>query len=224
NLHLFNGEIDNVFFNLQAKYGEMFEVFIGSERKIWLGDAKLIKKINDHHQNQTFQFVLRNRGTMVTQSIMIYSFLSQFVQNFLMNWMDTGWFQEMNLISQNGFTKTEEKKLKYPKDEILSSDILTLFICVNAERSMRINKENIPMVDDEIMQLMLESITGGSTLCFTISFLCLNPVAIYEEIDRIFCNDRARPITTMILLKMTYTEACIKESLRIIPIAPILYK
>ncbi|CAG8572077.1 8515_t:CDS:2, partial [Dentiscutata erythropus] len=354
NLHLFHGDIDNVFFNLQAKYGEIFEVFLGSGRKIWLGDANLIKKINDPSSISNFpirakgswvnEMRVTNRGiglntnlnswrhnrTMVTQSIMTPSFLRQFVQEIekFFNELDGYWLVSgneldfskwiykfendliihtftrkktcamaayYNYISQyncktshleNELRQSEElinrihlwqksihffyfipklirsyvppfnfHQLKYlkniewldkyltsivkdrrneientPKDETLSSDILTLFICANTERGIRINKENDysrPMADDEIMQLMLESITGGSTLCFTIYLLCLNPVAkykVYEEIDRIFCDDKTRPITYDDIIKMTYTEACIKESLRIIPIAPILYK
>ncbi|RIB12020.1 cytochrome P450 [Gigaspora rosea] len=359
NIHLFHGELDNVFFKLQAKYGEMFEVFIGSERKIWLGNAKLIKKINDPSPKSNFPIRAkgswindmrvtdkgiglntnlnswRNNRMMVTKSIMVPSFLRQFVQEVEKffdeldeYWLVSGneldfskWIYKFendliihtftrkktcamaiyhNYISSHNHTtshlenelrQSEELvnrihlwqnsihffffipklirsyvppfnfyQLKYlkniewldkhltnivkerrkeientPKNETLSSDILTLFICANTERSIRINKEDDdsrPMADNEIMQLMLESITGsvntaGSTLCFTIYLLCLNPVAknkVYEEIDRIFCDDKTRPITYDDIIKMTYTEACIKESLRMIPIAPFLYK
>ncbi|CAG8770847.1 25315_t:CDS:2, partial [Dentiscutata erythropus] len=359
NLHLFHGEIDAVFFNLQTKYGEIFEVFIGSERKVWLGNAKLVKKINDPSPKSNFpirakgswinEMKVTNKGiglntnlnswrynrTMVTKSIMIPSFLRQFVQDIekFFNELDGYWLvsgdeldfskwiykfendliihtftkkktyamatyynyispyncktfnlenelrQSEELINrihlwqksihffyfipklirsyvppfnfqQSKYLKNIEWLDKYltnivrdrrkeientPKDEMLSSDILTLFICANTERSIRIDKVNNhskPMADDEIMQLMLESITGGvntvsSVLCFTIYLLCSNPVAkykVYEEIDRIFCDDKTRPITYDDIIKMTYTEACIKESLRIIPIAPILYK
>ncbi|CAG8730565.1 9963_t:CDS:2, partial [Dentiscutata erythropus] len=81
NLHLFHGEIDNVFFNLQAKYGEIFEVFIGSE--LTNKGIGLNTDLNSWKYNRT----------MVTQSIMIPSFLRQFVQDIekFFNELDEYW-------------------------------------------------------------------------------------------------------------------------------------
>ncbi|CAG8740723.1 11904_t:CDS:1, partial [Racocetra persica] len=47
---------------------------------------------------------------------------------------------------------------------------------------------------------------------------------MYEEIDRIFDDDKTRPVTYSDIEKMVYTEACIKETLRIMPVVPFLYK
>ncbi|CAG8778507.1 13469_t:CDS:2, partial [Racocetra fulgida] len=109
---------------------------------------------------------------------------------------------------------------KLPKGEVLSQDILSIFICANTERDPHFSKTNgktngehsRPMSDRDISQLMIEMLMAG-----------IEPV-VYEEIDRIFDDDKTRPITYSDIEKMVYTEACIKETLRIMSVVPFLYK
>ncbi|CAG8483674.1 20932_t:CDS:2, partial [Gigaspora rosea] len=224
NIHLFHGELDNVFFKLQAKYGEMFEVFIGSERKIWLGNAKLIKKINDPSPKSNFPIRAkgswindmrvtdkgiglntnlnswRNNRMMVTKSIMVPSFLRQFVQEVekFFDELDEYWLVSGNELD---FSKWI---YKFENDLIIHT-FTRKKTCAMAIYHNYISSHNhtTSHLENELRQ---------------------SEELVYEEIDRIFCDDKTRPITYDDIIKMTYTEACIKESLRMIPIAPFLYK
>ncbi|CAG8730572.1 9964_t:CDS:2 [Dentiscutata erythropus] len=162
---------------------------------------------------------LINRIHLWQKSIHFFYFIPKLIRSYVppFNFQQSKYLKNIEWLDKylTNIVRDRRKEIENtPKDEMLSSDILTLFICANTERSIRIDKVNNhskPMADDETMQLMLESITGAK-------------YKVYEEIDRIFCDDKTRPITYDDIIKMTYTEDCIKESLRIIPIAPILYK
>ncbi|CAG8568072.1 19385_t:CDS:2, partial [Cetraspora pellucida] len=56
NAYLFRGDLPEVFFNLQTKYGTIFELYFNSKRVIWLGDAKLLKKLNDPSLKTNFPY------------------------------------------------------------------------------------------------------------------------------------------------------------------------
>ncbi|KAF0487192.1 cytochrome P450 [Gigaspora margarita] len=103
NLYLFHGDLDIVFYNLQEKYGELFEIYLGSDRKIWLGNASLVEKIHNPSTKTKFPIRTISEGLdemgvttkgiafnndlvvwkfnrrIISSTIMVPSFLRQFV-------------------------------------------------------------------------------------------------------------------------------------------------
>ncbi|CAG8480661.1 1067_t:CDS:1 [Racocetra persica] len=56
NLYFLYRELDDILFDLQEKYRSgLFEFYIDSERKICIGDAKLLKEINKYSSNTKFK-------------------------------------------------------------------------------------------------------------------------------------------------------------------------
>src|SRR6266498_2529497 len=81
-----------------------------------------------------------------------------------------------------------------------------------------------PLTDDQINQILLESIIGGidttaNLMCYIVYYLCHYPDALIrlrQELDSIFGFDQNRQITMEDLSKMHYTEAIIKECSRLV--------
>ncbi|CAG8442733.1 24845_t:CDS:2 [Gigaspora rosea] len=102
-----------------------------------------------------------------------------------------------------------------------NSDILTTLICANTKNKLK---------DEEIRIIIYETFIGISTTTNSVSFLvyllCKNPLIkekVYAEIDKVFHNDKTRPITydDISTIKLPYTEACVNESLCLI--STVLY-
>ncbi|CAI2169530.1 7551_t:CDS:1 [Funneliformis geosporum] len=113
-------------------------------------------------------------------------------------------------------------------EEKLRHDMLTSLITANTERDVNVSKymdddHSKPLNNDEIHQILLESITGGidttaNLLCFVIYYLCHYPdvlARLQKELDSIFGLDQRMP-TMEDLSKMHYTEAIIKECSRLV--------
>ena len=116
-----------------------------------------------------------------------------------------------------------------PVHEELRHDMLTSLIIANTERDTNKYQHNDkeftkPLTDDQINQILLESIIGGvdttaNLLCYVIYYLCHYPdvlVRLRQEHDTIFGFDQNRQITMEDLSKMHYTEAIIKECSRLV--------
>ncbi|CAG8790153.1 19969_t:CDS:2, partial [Racocetra fulgida] len=104
NLYLSRSDMSMVFYKLQIKYGEFMEFYMGSQRKIWIGDPKLLKKIHNPSMKTNFpnrtdgpwldEIGITNRGiglnnnleywrsnrTVLTQGLMVPSFLKQYLK------------------------------------------------------------------------------------------------------------------------------------------------
>ncbi|CAG8604550.1 9579_t:CDS:2, partial [Racocetra fulgida] len=319
NAYLFRGDLAEVFLKLQAKYGTLFEVYFGPKRMIWLGDAKLVKKLNDPSPKSNFPYraigpwideikmtgmglALNNHmnswrfnRSMLGRSLMVPSLFRQLVHkmeitfaelegywiklsggNKVMKTDIADWiykftndvivpivtkkpaanmltyynylakkdsnitFEQQQAIEMHyipPFTSLNSKYLNninwlneyfidmvkvrrkeienLPKGETLSSDILTSLICSNTRFGIQYGTESDeyerPMTDEEIMRVTSEVITGGT-----------NPV--HNEIDKVLGKDMNRPITYENIIKLNYIEACFKESLRLLPVIPFIFK
>ncbi|CAG8745821.1 8381_t:CDS:2 [Cetraspora pellucida] len=339
-IYLYHGDLAEVFFNLQKKYGGIFELYNGPSRVIWVGDTQLIKKIHIPSTKTNFPFRSRHpwidevaintvgkgiffnhnleswkyNRRILTQTVMLPSFLRQFLktteqvfkefQGYLNNlqkesnsnevdlskWIvkiqaelssrtTTGrpantLFSYYNKLSSNSskvlkIKSTEELIIRFrtwlvtaqfvyflprylrfcpplfyfqwkhleniqwldnyltnliidrkkeientPKVKPLGLDILTIICTANTERGPQFNKSgdepDEPMDDDNLKQNMFDDPIIKSK--------------VYEEVDRVFGNDRSRPMTYEDLEKLTYIDACVSESLRLLPTIPALFK
>ncbi|CAG8590110.1 517_t:CDS:2 [Racocetra fulgida] len=314
---MYYGDLDTLFFNLQKKYGGLYEVYNGPERVIWIGDAKLIKKIHIPSTKTNFPFRSRkpwvdevgikttgkgiffNRNLeswkynrrILSQTVALPSFLRQFFKTtelvfeefdgYIGNLLNVNKNEEFDLskwivrilseLSSRSTTgrpaytlssyynrlssKNSKKNIQWlnnyltdlivnrrkeianiPKDQVLSHDILTLLICANTERGPQFNKPgdepDEPMGDDDIKQnlydVIIASIDSSShTILIALYHICKCPAVkskVYEEVDRVLGNDRSSPMKYEDLEKLTYIEACISESMRMLPTVPVIFK
>jgi cytochrome P450 len=112
-----------------------------------------------------------------------------------------------------------------PVHEELRQDMLTSLITANTEREINKHQHNDdkefikPLTNDQISQILLESITGGidttaNLMCYVVYYLCHHPDVLdrlRQELDSIFGFDQNLQITIEDLSNMNYTEAIIKE-------------
>ncbi|CAG8564161.1 17294_t:CDS:2 [Dentiscutata erythropus] len=285
NAYLFRGDYAEVFVKLQKKYGTILEIYFGPKRMIWIGDAKLIKKLNDPSPKSKFPYRAigswideikmtgmgmglnnhmnswRFNRAMLGRSLMVPSLFRQLVHimektfdelesywiklskgNKVMKIDLADWiYKYTNDIIVPTVTRkpagTIRKEIENtPKGETLSSDILTSLICSNTHLGTQFDNENDefgrPMTDEEIMRVTIETITGGtnplgSGICFTLYNIAKNPAAqskVHDEIDRVLGKDINRPVTYDDIIKLNYIEACFKESLRLVPVIPFIFK
>lgn len=123
-----------------------------------------------------------------------------------------------------------------PKGETLGLDILTMLLCVNTERGQHLSRPgdepDLPMDDDNLKQNLFDVIiasidSSAHTTLITLYYILKDPVIrskVYEEVDKIFGNDRSRPMNYEDLENSKYIEACVSESLRLLPTVPALFK
>ncbi|CAG8761920.1 25337_t:CDS:2, partial [Gigaspora rosea] len=175
------------------------------------------------------------------RSIVFFYFFPKFLRHYVppFTFLNSKYLYNINWLNEYfiNITKIRRKEIENtPKGEILSSDILTSLICSNTHLGTKLDNVNDeygrPMTNEEIMRVTIEAITGGtnplgSGICFTLYHLAKNPQAqskVHEEIDRALGKDINRPITYDDLIKLHYIEACFKESLRMVPVIPFIFK
>ena len=69
--------------------------------------------------------------------------------------------------------------------------------------------------------------TSGSALAWTLFLLAHHPESqrkVQEELDEIFGDDPERKVTSEDLNKMKYLDMCFKESLRLKPPIPFIFR
>ncbi|CAG8524512.1 5188_t:CDS:2 [Acaulospora morrowiae] len=119
-----------------------------------------------------------------------------------------------------------------PKNEKLRSDMLTLLITANTDRSIPDTQGNTqeytkPLTDEDIRVIIIEALGGGvdttaNVFSFVIYYLAHHPEVknqLRQEIDDTI-NDRS--ITYEDLSLLTYCEAVIKEVSRIMATSPFI--
>uniref|UniRef100_A0A1D1YTQ1 Cytochrome P450 3A18 n=1 Tax=Anthurium amnicola TaxID=1678845 RepID=A0A1D1YTQ1_9ARAE len=142
-------------------------------------------------------------------------------------------FQNMKFINDklNAIIKRRRQEIENtPLDKPLPNDMLTSMITVNTPRDNNkiktVDDEAIrPMTDTEIRGNILDGFIGGTdttanSISFVIYYLAHYPNVkkkMLKEIDRIFQDDKTRPITENDFNKLKYCEAIVKEVARVFP-------
>ncbi|RIA99561.1 cytochrome P450 [Glomus cerebriforme] len=126
-------------------------------------------------------------------------------------------------------------------DKLLNNDMLTLLIIANTQKvnnvkdhSSKLIEEKFsrPMTDQEIMSVILDAFIGGSDttshfMCFIVYRIAKNIKVLKrlrQELDSIYGQDRTRHVTSEDLINLKYTEAIIKETARVLSVAPIILR
>ncbi|GES95419.1 cytochrome P450 [Rhizophagus clarus] len=115
-----------------------------------------------------------------------------------------------------------------PLDKPLSNDMLTSVIIANTPRDVNydknVNEKSMrPMTDVEIRGIIFDGIVAGTdtsanTISYIVYYLAHNPDVkkkMLDEIDRVFEDDKTRPITESDIHNLKYCEAIVKEVSRI---------
>ncbi|CAG8487306.1 16174_t:CDS:2, partial [Cetraspora pellucida] len=175
------------------------------------------------------------------KSIVFFYFFPKFLRHYIppFTFLNSKYLYNINWLNEYfiNIVKLRRKEIENtPKGETLSSDILTSLICSNTHLGTQFGTENDeyerPMTDEEIMRVTIEAITGGtnplgSGICFTVYHIAKNPAAqskVHDEIDKVLGTDMNRPVTYDDIIKLVYLEACFKESLRLTPVIPFIFK
>ncbi|CAG8701260.1 20325_t:CDS:2 [Cetraspora pellucida] len=188
---------------------------------------------------QSEEFIDRLR--LWLKSVHFFYFVPRFVRHYVppMNFLYRKYMRNIEWLDNYliGFIKERRKEIENtPIKETLNSDILTLLICANTDRdkhSIKANEEfSRPMTDEEIKYCIFEVLGGGidttaNSTCFLIYYLCKTPdkkAKVYAEIDNIFRGDKTRQVTYDDVEKLVYVEAAAKESSRLMPTIPSVFK
>ncbi|EXX60361.1 cytochrome P450 [Rhizophagus irregularis DAOM 181602=DAOM 197198] len=125
-----------------------------------------------------------------------------------------------------------------PLDKPLPHDMLTSVITANTPRDINYTKTvggesmDRPMTDLEIRHIMFDAFIGGTDttanmISFIVYYLAHYPDVkrkVVEEIDRVFQDDKTRPITEKDLHQFKYIDAVIKEVDRVFPVSNMLQR
>uniref|UniRef100_A0A1S4JEV0 Uncharacterized protein n=1 Tax=Culex quinquefasciatus TaxID=7176 RepID=A0A1S4JEV0_CULQU len=119
----------------------------------------------------------------------------------------------------------KERRLAPEQDEFHSK----LLIFLDQVLTIRKGEENTGFTDREILDHLLTIMGAGQdtsayAVAYTLLLLAMNPNIqnkVVEEIDSVFSSNSVE-VTVDTLQQLKYTEQVIKESLRLLPVAPIL--
>ncbi|CAG8702672.1 3339_t:CDS:2 [Cetraspora pellucida] len=201
--------------------------------------------LRKNNSNITFEqqqaIEMWNRIRIWQKSIVFFYCFPKFLRHYIppFTFLNSKYLYNINWLNEYfiNIVKLRRKEIENtPKGETLSSDILTSLICSNTHLSTQFGTENDeygrPMTDEEIMRVTIEAITSstnplGSGISFTVYNIAKNPAVqskVHDEIDRVLGKDMNRPVTYDDIIKLDYLEACIKESLRLTPVVPFIFK
>ncbi|CAG8616995.1 8957_t:CDS:2 [Gigaspora margarita] len=268
--------VNDIFYNLQEKYGELFEIYLGSDRKIWLGNASLVEKIHNPSTKTKFPIRTISEGLdemgvttkgiafnndlvvwkfnrrIISSTIMVPSFLRQFVNesekvfqefenywinltkennNYVLNFPDwsTRFFADAISLASIGkpahmmatqYNRLVPKYLRnlnsksglYQFEEFLDRLRLWLKSVHFFYFVPRFVRHYIPPMNF-LYKKYIRNMTWIN-----------NYLIVYAEIDNIFKGDKTRPVTYDDIEKLVYVEAAAKESSRLMPIVPSVFK
>jgi cytochrome P450 len=134
-------------------------------------------------------------------------------------------------IYENIFDIIKKRRLELESDETTDSNLIDVLLTLNTshDHGEYVEGEETPMTDEEIRTTLMEVSSAGTdstgnAFCFIVWQLAHHPKVVarfHEEIKEILGDDVSRPISYEDLEKFTYLDAIIKESSRVIPLAPM---
>ncbi|RIA94412.1 cytochrome P450 [Glomus cerebriforme] len=168
------------------------------------------------------------------QSLIFQGFVPEVLKNYVPGFYhlnkkykkNSKWINETMLdIIKNRRNEIENMQ----NDENIGSNLLDILLTLNTPRDPNGYDENeAPLNDQEICTIVTEvtlagTDTTGNTFCFTLWQIARNPKVLarfQEEIKTVLGDDITRQINYEDLDKFTYLDAIVKESIRVIALAP----
>ncbi|XP_050423131.1 cytochrome P450 4C1-like [Adelges cooleyi] len=133
------------------------------------------------------------------------------------------------LIKQKKIEFAEKKKNKSSVVDITDNEKkrLQLFL----DKLIELNEEGANLTDEEIRDEVVTMLVGGSETTTITNCFCLLMLAIHQDIqDKVYdeiyevLGDGDQPIAIEDTSKLVYLEQCINETLRLYPVAPLLFR
>ncbi|GBB92218.1 hypothetical protein RclHR1_19870004 [Rhizophagus clarus] len=169
--------------------------------------------------------------------LLMFQFVSPFLRHYFPYFKNKSddFIQNLNFINQrmDSIIKRRRQEIENtPLNKPLPNDLLTSTIVANTSRDVNYNnkpddKEVMrPMTDLEIRGIIFDGIIAGTdttanSISFVVYYLAHYPdvkMKMLDEIDRVFQDDKTRPITESDVLNLKYCEAIAKEVARIFPV------
>ncbi|CAB4395366.1 unnamed protein product [Rhizophagus irregularis] len=185
--------------------------------------------------DETVKFVHAIRKHFM--GLLIFQFVPPFLRHYFPYFKNKSddILQNIEFINQrmDAIIKRRREEIENtPLDKPLSNDLLTSIITANTPRDINYNKIDDkevtrPMTDSEIRVIIFDGIIAGTdttanTISFIVYYLAHHPDVkrkMLNEIDRIFQDDKTRPITENDIHNLKYCEAIVKEVSRIFSVA-----
>ncbi|EXX61231.1 cytochrome P450 [Rhizophagus irregularis DAOM 181602=DAOM 197198] len=181
--------------------------------------------------DETVKFVHAIRKHLM--GLLIFQFVSPFLRHYFPYFKNKSddFIRNMKFMNQriDAIIKRRRQEIENtPLDKPLQNDMLTSIITANTPRDINYNKIGDkevmrPMTDPELRGIIFDGIVAGTdstanTISFIIYYLAHYPDVkkkMLNEIDRIFQDDKTRPITENDIHNLKYCEAIVKEVSRI---------
>ncbi|PKY30876.1 cytochrome P450 [Rhizophagus irregularis] len=188
--------------------------------------------------DETVKFVHAIRKHIL--GVVMFQFVSPFLRHYFPYFKNKSddYIQNIKFLSQrmDAIIKRRRQEIENtPLDEPLPNDLLTSIIIANTSRDINYNKIDDkevmrPMTDPEIRGIIFDGIIAGTdttanTISFIVYYLAHYPDVkkkMLNEIDRVFQDDKTRPITENDAHNLKYCEAIVKEVSRIFSVAYVI--
>ncbi|EXX65488.1 sterol 14-demethylase [Rhizophagus irregularis DAOM 197198w] len=188
--------------------------------------------------DETVKFVHAIRKHIL--GVVMFQFVSPFLRHYFPYFKNKSddYIQNIKFLSQrmDAIIKRRRQEIENtPLDEPLPNDLLTSIIIANTSRDINYNKIDDkevmrPMTDPEIRSIIFDGIIAGTdttanTISFIVYYLAHYPDVkkkMLNEIDRVFQDDKTRPITENDAHNLKYCEAIVKEVSRIFSVAYVI--
>ncbi|GBB88002.1 hypothetical protein RclHR1_14500004 [Rhizophagus clarus] len=185
--------------------------------------------------DETAKFVHAIRNHFM--GLLMFQFVSPFLRHYFPYFKNKSdeFIQNINFMNQrmDSIIKRRRQEIENtPLDKPLPNDLLTSIIIANTSRDVNYNNKTDdkevmrPMTDIEIRGIIFDGIIAGTdttanSISFVVYYLAHYPDVkkkMMDEIDRVFQDDKTRPITESDVLNLKYCEAIAKEVARIFPV------
>ncbi|CAG8698465.1 35289_t:CDS:2, partial [Racocetra persica] len=165
-------------------------------------------------------------------------FFPPFIRHYILRRYNTKYVNQVKRFNEILLSIIRKRKAEIdatPIEEPLNPDMLTLLLTTNTPRDLGIISTGDitrPMAEDEIRADLKEIFSVGidttsDSFCYIIWHMCKNPhekAKVLQELDEVLGSDPMKSIPFESLDKLKYTEAFIKEVLRLNPVLPFLWK
>ncbi|CAG8685276.1 1289_t:CDS:2, partial [Cetraspora pellucida] len=165
-------------------------------------------------------------------------FFPPFIRHYILRHYNTKYVNQVKRFNEILLSIIRKRKAEIdatPIGEPLNPDMLTLLLTTNSPRDLGIISTGDithPMAEDEIRADLKEIFSVGidttsDSFCYIIWHMCKNPhekAKVLQELDEVLGSDPMKSIPFESLDRLKYTEAFIKEVLRLNPVLPFLWK
>ncbi|CAG8455731.1 11271_t:CDS:2 [Scutellospora calospora] len=165
-------------------------------------------------------------------------FFPPFIRHYILRYYNNKYVNNVKRFDEILLSIIRKRKAEIdaiPDGDSLNPDMLTLLLTTNTSRDLGIistGEITRPMTEDEIRADLKEIFSVGidttsDSFCYIIWHMCKNPLEkdkVLKELNEVLGTDPTKSIPYESLDRLKYTEAFVKEVLRLNPVLPFLWK